>query len=179
MRFLPTPLEGATVILPEPLRDERGYFARTFSVEEFAAHGLDPRVNQCNLAFNERRGTLRGLHYQAAPHGEAKLVTCVQGALWDVIVDLRPGSPTHGRWHALELTAQQRSMLFVPEGFAHGYQTLEDATAVFYQMSSPHHPEAARGIRWNDPALALPWPIPVPIISERDATFGTLAAAVG
>jgi dTDP-4-dehydrorhamnose 3,5-epimerase len=179
MRFLPTPLEGAQVILPDPIADERGFFARLFSVEEFQAHGLDARVNQCSLAFNERRGTLRGLHYQAAPHGEAKLVTCVQGAVWDVIVDVRPGSPTYGRWYALELRAEQRTMLFVPEGLAHGYQTLVDATAVHYQMSSPYHPEAARGIRWDDPTLALPWPIPVPIISERDAGFGTLAAAAG
>lgn len=178
MRFVETPLAGAFVITPEPIPDERGFFARTFCVEAFEARGMDARVDQCSLSFNERRGTLRGLHFQVAPHGEAKLVSCVQGAIWDVIVDLRAG-PSFGRWFATGLRASDRTMLFVPAGLAHGFQTLEDATTVAYQISSPHRPEAARGILWSDPTLALPWPIPQPIVSARDSALGLFPPSDG
>jgi dTDP-4-dehydrorhamnose 3,5-epimerase len=172
MRFEPTPLPGAFVIVPQPSHDARGFFARTFCEETFRAHGLDGRVVQCNLSFNQHRGTLRGLHFQAAPHGEAKLVTCIQGVVWDVIVDLRANSPTLGRTFAAELRSSEHTMMYVPEGFAHGFQTLEDASAVFYQMSSAYQPTSARGIHWNDPRLAIAWPIATPIVSPRDDGLG-------
>lgn len=172
MRFIETPLPGAYLVVPEPITDPRGSFARIFCATDFAARGLDPRVSQCNLSFNERKGTLRGLHYQRSPHGETKLVSCIQGAMWDVIVDLRPDSPTFGRWFGQKLDAVERAMLYVPEGFAHGFQTLEDATTVHYQMSSPYQAEAAAGIHWSDPTLDVPWPLQPPIVSDRDAALG-------
>jgi len=177
LKFQPTPLEGALVIELEPLADGRGFFARSFCQEEFRARGLDPAIAQCNVSFNRRRGTLRGLHYQARPHLEAKVVRCTQGAIWDVIVDLRAGSPTLKRWFALELSAENRRALYVPQGFAHGFQTLVDASEVLYQMSEFHRPESARGVRWDDPALAIPWPVASPILSERDRAFPALAQA--
>ena len=168
MRFLETELPGALVIELERLEDERGFFARSFCEKEFAAHGLVTSFPQCNVSYNRRRGTLRGMHYQAAPHREAKLVRCTAGAIWDAIVDLRPGSPGHLQWTAVELSAETRRMLYVPEGFAHGFQTLCDDAEVFYQMSHPHVAEAGRGFRWNDPRFAIPWPLEVRAISERD-----------
>ncbi len=175
MRFLETPLAGAFVIEPERRADDRGFFARSWCREEFAARGLDPALAQCNISYNRRRGTLRGLHYQAAPHGEAKLVRCTRGAVFDVIVDLRPGSPTRGRWHAIELGAENRRMVYAPDGFAHGFQALADDTELFYQMSVPYEPASARGIRFDDPTLAIAWPIADPLVSERDRALPALA----
>lgn len=177
MIFTETGLAGAFVIEPERLTDERGFFARSFCTEEFAAHGLDPRCAQCNISYNEQRGTLRGMHYQRAPHEEAKLVRCTAGAIYDVIVDLRHGSPTFGKHVAVTLTQDQRNMLFVPAGFAHGFQALTDAAEVFYQMSTPFVPGAGAGLRYDDPALAIRWPEPVKAISERDLAYPPFDAA--
>jgi len=174
LKFLPTPLGGAYVIELEQLDDERGFFARAFCQNEFRAHGLDPVIAQCNISFNCKRGTLRGLHYQTEPHAEAKVVRCTRGAAWDVIVDLRDNSPTRHKWFATELSAENRRSLYVPKGFAHGFQTLVDDTEVLYQMSEFYHPESARGLRWDDPSLAIPWPGPSPVISFRDLEFPTL-----
>jgi len=177
VRFVETPLAGAFVIAPEPIEDERGFFARAYCADEFAAHGLEHGFVQCNISFNRRAGTLRGMHFQAEPHGEAKLVRCTAGALFDVIVDLRTDSPTRLRWFGTRLDAQSRAMLFVPRGFAHGFQTLTDDTEVFYQMSTRHEAAAARGLRWDDPALGIRWPLPDPILSPRDRTYPLLGEA--
>ena len=176
MNFTETRLPGAFIVEPELGTDERGFFARIWCQREFAAHGLNPRLVQCNLSGNARAGTLRGLHYQVAPYEEAKLVSCLRGAICDVIVDLRPDSPTFRAWLAVELTAANRRMLYISEGFAHGFQTLEDDTEVCYQMSEFYAPEAARGLRWNDPAFGIRWPLPVKIISERDRNYEDFAA---
>ncbi len=174
MKFLPTPLAGAYVIELERLEDERGFFARSFCQEEFRKHGLRPAIAQCNVSWNRKRGTLRGLHFQAAPHEEAKVVRCTRGAVWDVIVDLREGSPTRLRWHAQELSAENRLAFYVPEGFAHGFQTLTDDTEVLYQMSEYYHPALARGLRWDDPKIRIRWPLPEPMLSERDRSYALL-----
>lgn len=174
MRFVPASLEGAFIVEPELLEDERGCFARSFCRDEFLAHGLDPAVIQCNISFNRRRGTLRGLHYQIKPHEEAKLVRCTRGAVWDVIVDLRDESPTLYRWFAAELTAENRRALYVPRGFAHGFQTLVDDSELFYQMSESYHPESARGVRWDDPAIGITWPLKDPVLSLRDRSYPLL-----
>jgi dTDP-4-dehydrorhamnose 3,5-epimerase len=171
VRFVPTPLAGAFVIELDMLEDERGQFARTFDVEEFERHGLDPTVVQCNTSFNTKAGTLRGMHYQAEPDGEAKLVRCTRGAIFDVIVDLRPGSDTQRKWFGAELTADNRRMLYVPVGFAHGFQTLVDESEVHYQMSHHYVPGQARGVRFDDPAFGIEWPRPDPIVSDRDRQF--------
>jgi dTDP-4-dehydrorhamnose 3,5-epimerase len=171
MIFTATPAFGAVVIEPERVEDERGFFARSFCAREFAAHGLSPRVVQCSISFNRKRGTVRGLHFQRAPHAEAKLVQCMAGALFDVIIDLRPDSLTFRRHFSVDLSARNRRLLYVPEGFAHGFQTLEDDTEVFYQMSEFFAPEAGVGVRWNDPAFGIQWPLAVTVISERDRTF--------
>ena len=172
MKFLPTALPPLTIIEPEPIADERGLFARTWCREEFRAHGLDSDLAQCSVSANRRRGTLRGLHYQVAPRAEAKLVRCTAGAIIDVALDLRPESPTRGRWLAVELSARDRRMLYIPKGFAHGFQTLEDDTEVFYQISESYDPACARGVRWDDPAFAIRWPeAPGRILSERDASY--------
>jgi dTDP-4-dehydrorhamnose 3,5-epimerase len=163
-----TRLAGVFLVDPEPIQDERGFFARTFCSEVFAAHGLCGAFVQCNVSFNHRRGTLRGLHYQAAPFAEAKLVRCTMGAVHDVVVDLRDGSPTRGEWTAVELSSSNRRALYIPEGFAHGFQTLADASEVFYQMSVPFEPGAARGLLAADPLLAIAWPLPVSVISAND-----------
>ena len=168
MIFQETQLKGAFIIEPERLEDERGLFTRTFCEEEFKAHGLNSRVVQCNTSFNKKKGTLRGMHYQVAPHEEAKLVRCTRGAIYDVIVDLRPDSPTFREWVAVELTSDNHRMLYIPEGFAHGFQTLEDNTEVFYQMSEFYHPECASGVRWDDPAFMIEWPMPPTIIAKKD-----------
>lgn len=169
--FTPTPLPGAMLIEPEPREDHRGSFMRIFCVEEFAAHGLETRLVQCNLSHNHRRGTLRGMHYQAAPREEVKIVRCVRGAIYDVIIDLRPDSPTYTKHFAVVLSATNRQALYVPKGFAHGFQTLEDDTEVLYQMSEFYSPEHARGVRWNDPVFGIEWPIPDPILHDRDASY--------
>lgn len=171
MKFIPTNLAGAWVVEPERLGDERGYFARTFCRDEFAAHGLNPELVQCNVSFNAKRNTLRGMHYQVQPHEEAKLVRCTRGTIFDVIIDIRANSSTVGEWFAVELAAVNGLMLYIPEGFAHGFQTLEDGSEVFYQMSEKYHPGASRGIRWNDPAFGIAWPLTDPVISARDAGY--------
>ena len=178
MRFTPTSLEGVLIVELEPHADERGFFARSFCVDEFAARGLRTDVLQCNVSFNRRRGTLRGMHFQVAPRAEAKLVRCTRGALLDVVVDLRPASPTYCRWVGVELggEAAPHRALYVPEGFAHGFQTLEDDTEVFYQMFERFSAEHARGVRWDDPAFGIRWPLPDPILSDKDRSYPLLAA---
>jgi dTDP-4-dehydrorhamnose 3,5-epimerase len=175
MIFHSTGLEGSYLIEPARFTDERGSFARTWCAEEFAAHGLAQQFSQCSTSSNNREGTLRGLHFQLAPAAEAKLVRCVRGRIFDVIVDLRPCSPTCLGWFAAELDAASQRMIYVPEGFAHGFQTLEDDSEVFYQISAPYRAELARGVRWDDPALSIPWPATRQrIISARDSTLPTL-----
>lgn len=174
MRQVPTSLPGVFVIEPEEARDERGSFARTFCRELFTSWGLDPRVEQCSLSRNRTKGGVRGLHYQVAPHAEAKLVRCVRGAIFDVVVDLREASPTRLRWISVELDADSARAVYIPEGCAHGFQTLSDDAEVYYQISAPYVPEAARGVRFDDPALAIAWPLPVSTISARDAAFPPL-----
>jgi dTDP-4-dehydrorhamnose 3,5-epimerase len=171
MMFTETALKGVFLIEPEKRQDERGFFARTWCQREFEAQGLTITWVQCNISFNRKKGTLRGMHYQAAPYAEAKLVRCTQGGIYDVIVDLRPDSPTFKQWVAVELRTDNYRMLFIPEGFAHGFQTLEDDTEVFYQMSEFYTPEYARGVRWNDPAFGIQWPPAERIMSERDQTY--------
>jgi dTDP-4-dehydrorhamnose 3,5-epimerase len=173
MQFKETPLPGAWIIELDLLRDERGWFARTFDADEFAKRGLDPAVVQCNASFNSKRDTLRGMHYQAEPHGESKLVRCVRGAIFDVAVDLRADSPAYCRWHGIELSADNRFAFFIPAGMAHGFQTLTDDCEVLYQMGYHYVPEAARGVRWDDPAFAIEWPAAHGdrLISEHDASY--------
>ena len=171
MKFTPLKLAGAYIIEPEPLMDERGIFARTYCRKEFEARGLNPILVQCSTSFNKRRGTLRGLHYRVAPHGEVKLVRCTRGAVYDVVVDLRSESPTFRQWCAIELTADNRTMVYVPQGFAHGFETLEDSSEVFYQMSEFHEPAHERGIRWSEPAFKFEWPFEPVVISARDRTY--------
>jgi dTDP-4-dehydrorhamnose 3,5-epimerase len=175
MRFEPSVLAGAFLIRPELRHDERGFFARTWCATEFARHQITPRVAQCNISFNQQRGTLRGMHFQADPKPEAKLVRCTRGKLYDVIIDLRPHSKTYCRWEGFELSAENRCAVYVPEGFAHGFQTLEDETEVFYQMSEFYFSDLARGVRWNDPLFNIDWPVAEPILSDRDATYADLA----
>lgn len=175
MKITPTPLAGAVLIELQRIEDERGFFARTYCRETFASAGLEPRIAQCSLSYSHRRGTLRGLHYQAAPYEECKLVRCLKGALYDVIVDLRSDSPTYGRWHGVELDAESRHQLFVPGGFAHGFQTLANDTEVFYQMSTAYRGECQRGVHYADPALAIDWPLEISVISERDQKLPSLA----
>jgi dTDP-4-dehydrorhamnose 3,5-epimerase len=171
MTFEPTPIEGAWVVTPELHEDERGFFARTWDASAFRARGLADRVAQCSVSFNHARGTLRGLHYQAPPHEEAKLVRCTAGVLFDVAVDLRPGSRSHRRWFGVELSAENRRAFYVPEGCAHGFLTLADGTEILYQISEFHEPAAARGVRYNDPAFAIDWPGEVLVVNERDRAF--------
>jgi dTDP-4-dehydrorhamnose 3,5-epimerase len=173
MRFIETPLADAWVIEPQLLGDERGWFARTFDAQEFAARGLSAAIVQSNASFNARRGTLRGMHYQAEPHGEPKLVRCVRGAVYDVAVDLRPDSDTYCAWHGVELSADNRHAFYIPPGMAHGYQTLSDDCELHYEMGHEYVPEAARGVRWDDPAFGIRWPDPggERTISEKDRSY--------
>lgn len=171
MRFRPTALEGPVLIDLELREDDRGFFARTFCREEFAAAGLDPHVEQANLAFTRHAGTVRGMHYQVDPAPEAKLVRCVRGRLLDVAVDLREGSPTRLRHVAVELSADNRLALYVPPYFAHGYQTLDDDTEILYQVSGAYHAPSERGLRYDDPALGITWPLPVSSISDKDRSW--------
>lgn len=171
MKFAETRLKGAYAIVPDLIEDERGFFARTFCQKEFEAHGLRPTLVQCSVSFNKKKGTLRGMHYQVPPHEEAKLVRCTRGAIYDVVLDLRPSSPTFKQWVAEELTAANRRMVYIPEGFAHGFQTLADHTEVSYQMSEFYHPECARGVRWDDPAFKIDWPVADAIVSKRDQSY--------
>jgi dTDP-4-dehydrorhamnose 3,5-epimerase len=171
MLFTETKLKGAYVVDLELREDERGFFARSWCADEFEKHGLNPRLAQCNISFNKKRGTLRGMHYQAEPFPEAKLVRCTLGAMYDVMIDLRQNSPTFKQWLAVELTAQNRRALYIPEGFAHGFQTLADNTEVFYQMSEFYHPECARGVRWDDPAFGVEWALPITTASPQDSAY--------
>jgi dTDP-4-dehydrorhamnose 3,5-epimerase len=175
MKFAETRLKGAFIIEPERQEDERGFFARTWCKEEFKRNGLNSRLVQCSISFNKKKGTLRGMHYQVEPHQEAKLVRCTRGSIYDVIIDLRPGSDTFKQWLAVELTSESRKMLYAPEGFAHGFQTLGDNTEVFYQMSELYRPEGAKGVRWDDPAFGILWPEADRIISDRDIAFPDFA----
>lgn len=168
VKFRETPLAGAVIVELEPHEDDRGFFARSYCDREFASAGLPTAWPQGNLSRNRRAGTLRGLHFNAPPHEEAKLVRSASGAIWDVIVDLRPGSLTRLRWFGVELTAEAGNALFIPEGFAHGFLTLRDYTDVSYQMGRLYEPNAARGLRWDDPRIGITWPIPPTVISERD-----------
>ena len=163
---------GVFLIEYEPIEDERGFFARAWCKQEFQRRGLNPEYVQGNISFNKKKGTLRGMHYQAPPHGETKLVRCTRGAIYDVVLDLRPGSPTFRQWAGVKLAEGERKMLYIPEGFAHGYVTLADNTEVFYQVSAAYHPEAERGVRWNDPAFGIKLPVAVTEISRKDKSYG-------
>jgi len=172
MKFIKTKLEGAYIIEIEKITDERGFFARSWCAKEFTEHGLNSKLVQCNISFNQKKGTLRGMHYQAKPYEEAKLVRCTQGAIYDVIIDIRLDSPTFKQWLGIELTAENQQMLYIPEGFAHGFQTLVDNTEVFYQMSEFYYAESARGIRWDDPQIGIKWLITDNlIISDKDLSY--------
>ena len=171
MKISPTRLAGAHIVEMEPVKDERGFFARTWSADELSSMALNPSIAQCSISFNPRKGTLRGMHYQAAPNEEAKMVRCTSGAIYDVIVDLRPTSLTYCQWIAVELTGANHKMLYIPEGFAHGFQTLAADAEVFYQISVNYQPASARGVRWNDPLFAIDWPNDDRAISERDQSF--------
>jgi dTDP-4-dehydrorhamnose 3,5-epimerase len=171
MTFHETRIPGVYEVSLDLQQDQRGFFARSWCEAEFASRGLNSRLVQCNISFNASKGTLRGLHYQEQPHQEAKLVRCTQGAVYDVAVDLRPESPSFKSWHAAVLSAENRRMLYIPEGCGHGFLTLADQTEIFYQMSEFYRPESARGVRWNDPAFQIEWPEEVKVISERDRTY--------
>lgn len=171
MIFHKTRLPGVFEIHLEPKADDRGFFARCWCQNEFERNGLNPKVVQCSISFNPREGTLRGIHYQAQPYAEAKVVRCTQGAIYDVVVDLRSNSPTYKHWVAVILRATDRNMVYIPEGCGHGFLTLVDETEVFYQMSEFYSPESARGVRWNDPAFHIVWPREVAVISERDRSY--------
>lgn len=175
MIFTTTHIQGVAILDIEPRSDHRGFFARTYCREEFLAHGLEPMIEQCNVSYNYKRGTLRGMHMQVAPHLEAKLVRCTRGAALDIIVDMRRGSPTRLQHVAVELTADNRRAVFIPPGFAHGFQTLADDTEIFYQVSAAYAPQAERGIRYNDPDLNLPWPLPVSAMTEKDRNWPLLS----
>lgn len=178
MQFTEMTIAGAWTVELEPRADDRGFFARAFCADEFAAHGADPAVAQANLSWNVGRGTLRGLHFQYPPDAETKFVRCIRGAVFDVVVDLRPGSPTFGRWAGAELTAGNRRALIAPAGTAHGYLTLADDTEVLYLASSRYSPGAESGLRWDDPDLAIDWPGPVLTCSDKDASWPALAGRV-
>lgn len=171
MIFSETQLQGAFIIDLEQRSDDRGFFARTFCAEEFQTHGLKPTVAQCNLSFNHKAGTLRGMHYQILPAAETKLVRCTRGAIYDVIIDLRPGSPTYRQHIGVELTEENRRSLYIPELFAHGYQTLTDNTEVVYQVGEFYTPGYERGIRYDDPTFNIEWLLPVTVISEKDRNW--------
>ena len=171
MIFTPTALKDATLIDIEKREDARGFFAREWCAEEYAQHDLDTTLAQCSISFNHKRGTLRGMHWQAEPHGEVKVVRCTAGAIYDVIVDVRPESPTFRKWIGVELSASNRRMLYIPKGFAHGFQTLADDTEVFYFISAFYAPDAACGARYNEPAFGIVWPLPVSVIAAKDEAW--------
>lgn len=171
MIFTETELNGAFLIELEPFEDERGFFALSWSEKEFSARGMDARFVECNVSFNHKKGTLRGMHYQASPHGQGKLVRCTMGAVFDVMIDLRPSSPTFKHWRAFELTSKNHLALYVPVDFAHGFQTLDDNSEILYQMTTPYVPDSGRGLRWNDPAFHIDWPLVNPILNDRDKTY--------
>lgn len=174
MLFTPLPLSSAFLIQLDKKEDARGHFVRTFCANTFLLNGTPFSIDQSNLSYNAKKGTLRGLHYQLSPHEEDKIVYCVKGAIFDVIVDIRPESHTYGQWFSVELSETEKNGLFVPKGFAHGFQTLCDECEVSYLMSTPYVPESARGVLWSDPALAIAWPLKDPIMSDRDQQFPCL-----
>jgi dTDP-4-dehydrorhamnose 3,5-epimerase len=176
MRFEPTKLKDAWLVHLEPARDERGFFARTFCVDEFGSHGLETSFPQHSVSFSARAGTVRGMHFQREPHSEVKLVRCISGAIWDVIVDIRPDSPTFRQWQGFELTGLNGRQLYIPKGFAHGFQTLSDNAEVSYLISERYVPEAASGLRHDDPSFNIAWPKPVTEISAKDRQWPDLAA---
>lgn len=176
MTFTEGALKGIWFIDIAPFDDERGFFAITWSGEELHKRGLDPTLAQCNLSWNHTAGTIRGLHFQKAPFEEVKIVRCTRGAIYDVVVDLRPDSPTFAQWAAVELREDSRRMLYIPHGFAHGYQTLTDDAEIYYHVSAPYSPEHASGVRWNDSRFGIDWPLPLTLISERDAKWPDLTA---
>lgn len=171
MIFKPTTLKDAFIIDIEKREDDRGFFARAWCADEFAQHGLDTTLAQCSISFNHKRGTLRGMHWQAEPHGEVKVVRYTAGAIYDVIVDVRPDSPTFKKWIGVELSASNRRMLYIPKGFAHGFQTLADDAEMFYFISAFYAPAAARGARYNEPAFGIDWPLPISIIAAKDEAW--------
>ncbi len=175
MRFTSTAVQGSYIVDLEPATDERGFFARVFCVDEFAAMGLETTVAQSSLSVSHTRGTLRGLHWQRHPHAEAKLVRCVRGALFDVVADVRPGSPTYGRWAGVELSAENRRALYLPPGTAHGFQTLADNTEILYQMSVPYHPDSQTGARFDDPFFGIEWPMEPTVVHPRDTRYPDIA----
>jgi dTDP-4-dehydrorhamnose 3,5-epimerase len=179
MIFTESSLPGAYLVDIERLADERGFFARSYCAEEFAAQGLGPELRQCSVSYNTRKGTLRGMHYQGAPREEHKLVRCTAGAIYDVIVDIRSSSPTYRRWLGTELTADSRRSLFIPPGFAHGFMSLTDNAEVYYMISVAHAPGFSRGLRWSDPAFAIEWPCSPTVISARDAAYPLFDASAG
>lgn len=168
MKYLPTDLCDAWLIDLEPIRDSRGFFARTFCVDEFGSHGLETNYPQHSISLSAQKGTLRGMHFQSEPHDETKLVRCLRGAIWDVIIDIRPTSPTYCCWQGFELSGENRRQLYIPKGFAHGFQTLSDDVEVNYLISERHVPGSARGIRYDDPSFAIGWPLPVTQIADKD-----------
>jgi dTDP-4-dehydrorhamnose 3,5-epimerase len=178
MNFRETELPGVFEVRLEPKPDERGYFARTWCQQEFTAHGLSSNIVQCNTSFNLKKGTLRGMHYQQEPNAEIKLIRCTRGKIFDVVLDLRPQSPAFKKWTSLILSSSSQNMIYIPEGFAHGFLTMEDDTEVFYQMSESHSAESARGVRWNDPAFKIDWPEEVVVISERDRSYPNFVSNV-
>ena len=171
MKWTPLPLTGAYLVEIQPSSDERGFFARTWCAEEMRQLGLNAQFVQCSISYNARRGTLRGMHYQAQPHAETKLVRCSAGSIYDVLLDVRPDSATFRRWFAVELSAANRKAVYIPAGFAHGFQSLSDHSEVFYQISESYRPDHAHGVRWNDPAFGIEWPVETVILSERDRSF--------
>ena len=175
MRFLPTELDGVMLLQPERHEDERGYFARLWCEREFAEQGLNTNLTQINVSHNRVRGTLRGMHFQISPHAEIKIVRCNRGSIFDVVVDVRSDSPTYYRWQGFQLNQANGDMLYIPEGFAHGFLTLSDDVEVYYQMSTGYSAESARGLRWDDPALGIDWPGEVKVISQRDLDWPRLA----
>jgi dTDP-4-dehydrorhamnose 3,5-epimerase len=179
MIFTPSPLAGVYVIDIERRIDERGFFARTYCAQEFAEQGLGPELRQCSVSCNPHKGTLRGMHYQGAPHEEHKLVRCTAGVIYDVIVDIRPASPTYRRWFGAELSADNRRALFIPPGCAHGFLSLTDHTEVYYMISVAYAPDFSRGVRWNDPAFAIEWPFTPTTLSSRDAAYPLLDRPAG
>lgn len=177
MLFTPTAVDGAVVVDLEPRRDDRGFFARRFDVEEFRAHGMTTVIAQSNVSTTKQRGTVRGMHYQTHPALESKLVRCTRGAIFDVAVDVRPGSPTYGQWVGVELTEGNGRALYVPEGCAHGFQTLVDGSAILYDASAPYTSQAVRGVRYDDPVIAVQWPIEVTVVSEQDTSWPLLESS--
>lgn len=174
MKFIKTPIEKVYLLEIEKIEDERGFFARSWCREEFEDMGLNGNLAQCSISFNKEKGTLRGMHYQAPPYEEAKIIRCTMGAIYDVIIDVRPSSPTFKKWYGVELSASNRNMLYAPEGVAHGYITLEDNSEIFYQISELYHPECAKGVRWDDPAFGVKWPAKPSVIADRDVNYKDL-----